>query len=110
MKASEKLSLLQHATALAAIRSARLRHVGLTPQHDKHTRMVAAVPIDPTLGYPDSLSSEMDYALDTALSYWPDCTDWWIVQADESSPSESIPPDFQILHSPEVCGTFKSAG
>jgi len=84
MKASRKLYILQHATA---IRSVRLRHIGLAPVHDGKARIVAAVPIDPTA----EISEELDYAIDAALSYWPDCTDWSILNCDEVSSSDTSP-------------------
>ena len=63
MNAQEKLSVLQHAAALASIRMARLRHIGLAPVHDQKSRTVVAVPIDPT----ENLESQLDYAMEAAL-------------------------------------------
>ena len=106
MKASQILSDLQHATALASIRGASRKHVGLAPKPEPTDRLVAAVPIDPT----ENPSSELDYALEAAVSYWPDCTDWSILGCDEVSDSNSIPPDFVVMQDPESCGLFSSYG
>jgi hypothetical protein len=105
MNATRLLSPLQHAAALAAIRTAPLRHVGLAPTHERSNRVVAAVPIDPAA----NVRTELDYALNAALSYWPDCQQWSIYHCDEVSQGESIPPDFVLLHSPEEAGQFSSS-
>lgn len=104
MKAQEKLSVLQQAAALASIRTAKLRHVGLAPVHDGKTSPVVVYPIDPT----ENLTDVFDDAMEAATDYWPDCTDWNILSSDNIDESDSIPPDFVLMHSPEVTGAFSS--
>ena len=104
MKATRLLSTIQHATALAAIRAAPLRHVALAPVHAAKTSPIAAVPIDTDC----NLNDQLDYALDAALSFWPDCSEWSIVNSNKIDTSDSIPPDFCLMHAPEVTGSFST--
>ena len=104
MRATRLLSAVQHATALAAIRNAPLRHVALAPVHEAKTSPITAVPIDPEL----NLNGQLDYALEAALSFWPDASQWCIVNSDTVDTSDSIPPDFVLMHAPEVAGQFST--
>jgi hypothetical protein len=104
MKASQLLSDLQHATALASIRGAHLKHVGIMPAHEGKGRLATA-PVDPTS---QDMNTTLGYALSSAFSYWPDCSDWWICTSDKISYSDQIPGDLVLMHAPEQCGVFTS--
>jgi hypothetical protein len=101
MSTTADLPLTTKALALAAIRSAPLRHIGLMPTHASRRR-AAAVPIDPS----GNITAELEYALDAAQSYWPDCADWTIACADFAGSTNELPPDFVELHDWQPCGQF----
>lgn len=104
MNASRLLSSVQKGVALAAIRTAPLRHVGLAPVHDGKDSPITAMPIDPQL----NLTDQLDYALDAALGFWPDSSNWCIVNSDNIDKSDSIPPEFVLMHEPETVGEFST--
>jgi hypothetical protein len=106
MTVTKYLSPEEKAAAITAIRSNPRKLCGISAAHDKQTKTTAIVaPVD----LHNNIVAELDGAMATAFSVWPNADVWEVVGSDLQIRNETGNPMLRAFRSGEVIGTFSSS-